>query len=165
MLSNSGLGTYTYPAATSPRPHAPLAAGPRSYSYDANGNALSNGTQSYTWDGENRLVAAAGTSFVYAPDGRRLKKIAPSDTTLYLGPDIELSGTTWTKYPHADAVTVGTGGAAVTTWLTRDHSQSIRLRTDAGGCTPRREPAVRLRAGAWRSSDRACSLRGRSCRR
>ena len=28
---------------------------------------------------------------------------------------------------------VGSGGAAVTTWLTRDHSQSIRLRTDAAG--------------------------------
>ena len=28
---------------------------------------------------------------------------------------------------------MGSGGAAVTTWLTRDHSQSIRLRTDAAG--------------------------------
>jgi RHS repeat-associated protein len=33
------------------------------------------------------------------------------------------------KYIHADAVKVG----ATTTWLTRDHSQSIRLRTDASG--------------------------------
>jgi RHS repeat-associated protein len=39
----------------------------------------------------------------------------------------------WTKYVHPDAVTVGTGGSAITTWLTRDHSQSIRLRTDASG--------------------------------
>jgi RHS repeat-associated protein len=33
------------------------------------------------------------------------------------------------KYIHADAVKVG----ATTTWLTRDHSRSIRLRTDASG--------------------------------
>jgi RHS repeat-associated protein len=34
---------------------------------------------------------------------------------------------------HADAVVVGSGGSATTTWLTRDHSQSIRLRTDDTG--------------------------------
>ena len=33
------------------------------------------------------------------------------------------------KYIHPDAVKVG----ATTTWLIRDHSQSIRLRTDASG--------------------------------
>jgi RHS repeat-associated protein len=78
-------------------------------------------------------------SFVYAPasagsgDAPRLKKTAGSGTTLYLGADIELTDGTWTKYVHADAVVVGSGGSATTTWLHRDHSQSIRLRTDATG--------------------------------
>ncbi len=63
-----------------------------------------------------------------------MKKTTGAATTLYLGADIELSPTgVWTKYPHPDAVRVGTGGSAATTWLTRDHSQSIRLRTDASG--------------------------------
>jgi RHS repeat-associated protein len=78
-------------------------------------------------------------SFVYAPasagsgDAPRLKKTAGSGTTLYLGADIELTDGTWTKYVHADAVVVGSGGSATTTWLHRDHSQSIRLRTDETG--------------------------------
>ena len=37
--------TYSYPAVTAAHPHAPNTAGPRSYTYDANGNATSNGTQ------------------------------------------------------------------------------------------------------------------------
>ena len=44
-----------------------------------------------------------------------------------------------TKYVRPDAVKVG----ATTTWLTRDHSQSIRLRTDASGAlidSPRYAP-------------------------
>ena len=134
MRSSSALGTYTYPAETDPRPHAPLSAGARTYSYDANGNALSDGSQTYAWDGDNRLLSAGAVNFVYAPDGTRLEKTSGSDTTLYLGADIELSPAgTWTKYPYPDAVIVGSGGSAATTWLTRDHSQSIRLRTDLSG--------------------------------
>jgi hypothetical protein len=40
MLTNSGVGAYTYPAAGQPRPHAVTAAGASSYSYDAAGNML-----------------------------------------------------------------------------------------------------------------------------
>jgi hypothetical protein len=71
MLSASRLGTYTYPATTADRPHAPLTAGSRTYSYDGNGNALSDGTTAYRWDGSNRLTAATGVSFAYGPDGSR----------------------------------------------------------------------------------------------
>ena len=143
--SNSRLGgTYTYPAATAARPHAQLAAGSRSYAYDDNGNALrngvpaTNGTQTYTWDGENRLLSVAitggaTTNFVYAPDGERIKKTTGSAVTIYFGSDVELAGGVWTKYPIPDAVIVGTGQSAVTTWLVRDHSQSIRLRFNSSG--------------------------------
>ena len=77
------------PTADAPRPHAPLTAGARSYSYDENGNTLSHGTWSYGWDGSNRLVSIGGVSFTYAPDGSRLKKSKPAGTTPYLGSDIE----------------------------------------------------------------------------
>jgi RHS repeat-associated protein len=112
------------------RPHAPLSAGSRTYSYDANGNVTSDGTRAYTWDGANRLLSVGDVSFVYAPDGRRLKKVTPTSETTYFGADVELGPDgVWTKYVHADAVKVG----STFTWLHRDHSQSIRLRTNAAG--------------------------------
>jgi RHS repeat-associated protein len=56
--SVNGLNQYT-------------AAGPASFAYDANGNLTSDGTTSYTYDVENRLVAASnGASLVYDPLGR-----------------------------------------------------------------------------------------------
>ena len=135
MLSNSALGAYTYPAdPDDPRPHAALAAGPRNYSYDANGNTRSDGAHTFAWDGENRLpgvtIGANTVAFEYAPDGSRIAKTAGGNTTLTLGADIERSGGgTWTKYIHPDAVRIG----AATAFLHRDHSQSIRLRTNASG--------------------------------
>ena len=67
---------------------APISGG--SYTYDANGNTLSDPSgKSYTWDFENRLVQAVmpgtGTvTFKYDPLGRRIQKSAPSGTTNYL---------------------------------------------------------------------------------
>jgi RHS repeat-associated protein len=130
ITQNSALGSYVYPAAGSDRPHAPLAAGPRDYAYDANGNVTSDGTRAFTWDAFNRLASVGGVSFTYAPDGTRLKKTSGGAVTLYLGADAERAPDgTWTKYVHQDAVKVG----ASLTWLHRDHSQSIRRRTSSSG--------------------------------
>jgi RHS repeat-associated protein len=87
------------------------------------------GSRTLVWDGQNRLLAVDAVAFTSAPDGTRLRKTSASATTLYLGADIELKAGTWTKYLHADAVRI----ASTTTWLHRDHSQSIRLRTSATG--------------------------------
>jgi RHS repeat-associated protein len=62
------------------------------YTYDANGNTLSNASgKSYTWDFENRLVQAVvpgtnggTTTFKYDPFGRRIQKSGPLGTTNYL---------------------------------------------------------------------------------
>jgi YD repeat-containing protein len=129
-MLTSPLGPYAYPAQgeNSVRPHAPTTAGPRAYAYDQNGNALSDGTRSFVWDAFNRLATVSGIGFRYAPDGSRLKKLSGANTTLYLGADAERSPSgVWTKYIHQDAVKIG----ATTTWLHRDHSQSIRLRTNS----------------------------------
>ncbi|MBL7599298.1 hypothetical protein INQ10_25050, partial [Escherichia coli] len=41
------------------------------FGYDANGNLISDGTTSYAYDAENRLVAnSAGVNLVYDPLGR-----------------------------------------------------------------------------------------------
>ena len=133
MLSQTGIGTYTYPAATAPRPHGVTSAGGKTFTYDNNGNIISDGTRTFTYDADNRLKQVGTVSFVYGPNGIRLKKVSGSGTTLYLRSDLELSNGVWTKYLMSGAKRVGTGGSAVTTWLHRDHLSSIRVATNAAG--------------------------------
>jgi RHS repeat-associated protein len=54
--------------------------------YDANGNTLSDGLNSYVWDARNRLASADNNaaSFAYDPLGRRVSKTVLSTTTNYL---------------------------------------------------------------------------------
>jgi YD repeat-containing protein len=150
LLSNSQVGAYTYPAVGQPQPHTPLTVAGQSYTYDANGNLLTGGGRSYAWDGENRPVtittAGALTAYTYGPDGARLKKSAKTspngvvETTLYLGPDLELaSDGTWQKYPHPEVRLTGSGSAVQTAFLHRDHLASVRAVTNAsGGVVPDR---------------------------
>ena len=141
MLTNSKVGTYSYPAqgAGSVRPHAvsgvsggPL--GTQSFTYDANGSMTVQGPDTRGYDGENRLITAVdgavSTTFVYAPDGTRLKKTASGVTTLYFGDDVEIAGGVTTKYLPGDAKRVG---LTTTTWLHRDHLQSVRAITNSSG--------------------------------
>jgi len=55
-----------------------------SYGYDAAGNMTSNGTVSYVYDAENRLIAVAGdatpTSYIYDGDGQRVEKCTEGST-------------------------------------------------------------------------------------
>jgi len=47
------------------------------YSYDAAGNELNDGTHTYTYDAENRILSVDGsTAYVYDADGRRVGKKA-----------------------------------------------------------------------------------------
>jgi YD repeat-containing protein len=68
--------------------------------YDANGNTLSDGTNSYAWNGRNQLASmnSSAESFQYDPLGRRAAKTALFGTTNYLydgtNPVQELAGTT-----------------------------------------------------------------------
>ena len=56
MLSRSRmLGAYVYPAPLSPRPHTPVSVGDRPFTYDANGNLISDGKKTLTWSLDNRL--------------------------------------------------------------------------------------------------------------
>ncbi len=56
--ATNGLNQYT-------------SAGPASFTYDPNGNLTSDGTRSYLYDVENRLVSASdGAELVYDPKGR-----------------------------------------------------------------------------------------------
>ncbi len=44
------------------------------WAYDASGNATSDGTNSYIWDAESQLKTAAGVTYAYDGDGRRVSK-------------------------------------------------------------------------------------------
>jgi RHS repeat-associated protein len=50
-----------------------LARSPESYTYDADGNMLSDGWWSYTWDGENRLTSMTALASVPATGKRKLE--------------------------------------------------------------------------------------------
>ena len=97
ITSQTGVGTYLYPASGMARPHAPLAAGTSQFTYDANGNRLSdNGgaTLSYAYDDLNRLVTAKGVAYAYNGLGDRVRA---GDTT-YMGNLYEESPLGATKY-------------------------------------------------------------------
>jgi RHS repeat-associated protein len=70
---------------------------PESYTYDADGNLLSDGRWNYTWDGENRLIsmtslggAPSGSqlqlNFAYDYQGRRIQKVVfTNNGSAYIG--------------------------------------------------------------------------------
>ena len=137
LLSRTRVaGTYVYPAASSPRPHAPTSVGSAALTYDGNGNLTADGTRTFAWDKANRLqtvtLASATTTLLYAPDGSRAQKIAPTATALYPDAAVEITaGTTptFTRYPHPDIKVAG----ATKSFLHRDHLASVRLVTTSTG--------------------------------
>jgi YD repeat-containing protein len=50
---------YDYPPGTAARPHAPTTVAGRAFTYDANGNMLSDGIRTYIWSNDNRLALVA----------------------------------------------------------------------------------------------------------
>jgi RHS repeat-associated protein len=82
---------------TSVTGHAYVAETPENYTYDVDGNLLSDGRWNYTWDGENRLVglksltsAPSGSllqlAFTYDYMGRRIQKIVSTNNgSSYIG--------------------------------------------------------------------------------
>ena len=84
MLSRSSVGVYTYPFATSARPHAPRTVDGVTFSYDANGNLRGDGVRAIFWTAANKLShvrpapGAPLVGFLYGPDGARAKKTSVS---------------------------------------------------------------------------------------
>src|SRR6185503_13165249 len=77
LTSKAGVN-YTYPAAGSARPHAVSSVGSAGYTYDANGNLLTGGGRTYTWNAENQPTQIDRTFFseyyLYNGDNSRVKK-------------------------------------------------------------------------------------------
>ena len=116
------------------------AAGPATFTYDANGNLTSDGSTNYVYDAENRLVSASGghtATLSYDPLGRLWQVAAPSGTTrfVYDGDHIaiEYDGATaallrayvWGPGPDEPLVWYDTTGGALRRYFHADHQGSI----------------------------------------
>ncbi len=135
--SVNGLNQYT-------------AAGAVSLTYDGNGNLTGDGTRTYTYDVENRLVlTSTGATLRYDPLGRLWTSSAPGFETiryLYDGDalvsEYDASGNLLARHVHgadagADDPLVWYGGNSVAQsnarYLRRDHQGTIVTVTDSGG--------------------------------
>jgi RHS repeat-associated protein len=139
MLSRSRMaGTYAYAAPWSPRPHTPVSVGARAFTYDGNGNLISDGVKTLSWSHDNRLVWAviggSNTFFYYGPDGARAKKISPLGTTRYFGAEAEEKGGVFTRYPHMDVMVQG----GTISFLHRDHLATVKMVTNMAGAVTER---------------------------
>jgi RHS repeat-associated protein len=124
-------------------------AGPAQFAYDPNGNLIADGSSAYTYDQENRLVAASGAanaSLRYDPLGRLYEVTGSSGTTrfLYDGDalvaEYDPSGNMLRRYVHgsnaaADDPLVWYEGAGLSQprSLHADHQGSIVAVADASG--------------------------------
>jgi RHS repeat-associated protein len=106
--------------------------------YDANGNLLSDGTNTYTWDARNHLTGIGGAntaSFVYDAFGRRMSKTINGTVTQFvydrLNPLQELDGS------NAVTATLLTGLRPDEYFARTDSSGTPVFLTDALGSTVR----------------------------
>lgn len=123
------------------------AAGPAAFAYDANGNLASDGSTTYVYDIENRLVSASGATNAtlrYDPLGRLYETVGGGNTTrlLYDGDELiaeyNTAGTLLRRYAHGknvdDPVVWYEGSSLVTPrWLHSDHQGSVISVTDSSG--------------------------------
>jgi len=120
-------------------------AGGATFGYDDNGNLTSDGSRTYLYDIENRLVSSSnGAALVYDPLGRLFQVSSPTTTTrvLYDGDalvaEYDGAGTLQRRYVHgvgADVPLVWYQGAdlALRRYLHADERGSIIAVADAGG--------------------------------
>jgi RHS repeat-associated protein len=102
------------------------------YGYDVAGNLITAPNQTFTYDAENRQASYnggntlnGGGTFAYDGDGKRVKKIASSGTTIFV---YDASGQMVAEY--TDNTLPGSGG---TSYLTADTLGTPRIITGADG--------------------------------
>ncbi len=138
---------YTYHPTT--RPHAVTQVGSTTYTYDANGNMLSRGADTFQYDYENRLTQATvgglATQYAYNADGARVKRVMGSTTTYYIGNWFEVTQAgAVTKYYYFNGKRVAMQYIApqqggVLTYLHTDHLGSTSVASTASGALVARQ--------------------------
>ncbi len=116
----------------------------KTFTFDASGNVTGDGTRTFEWDAENRLLAVKQgittlASFSYDGEGRRDTKTAGGVTTTYVydGPHIieERSGGGTVRYAYGNGVddVLAKEEATDTFYYVKDHLKIIRQVTNASG--------------------------------
>lgn len=146
LTSATGVGTYTYPAPTAPRPHAPVTINGEPISWDAGGNLSAGRGRTLVWDGENRpasiTLGGATVAMTYGPDGERLRKttateVPPGSTCAAPAPDKVTLTVTGDIERVTSYVCEGTPAAwtAKPSWRLDVHADAQLVTPDAGGTT------------------------------
>ncbi len=101
------------------------------YDYDAAGNMITRNkglasAQTLTWNSENRLAGISGgglptESYLYDPDGNRVKKVSSGVATYYVSPAYEVTGSTVTKYIYLNGQRIAMERGSTVTYLHTDH--------------------------------------------
>ena len=134
ITSKNGT-SYTYGT----KPHAVTAVGATSYAYDANGNMITRGSQTLTWDYDNRPVSITDggntSTFVYDGDGKRVKKTENGETILYINKYYEKNLTTsevTTSYCLGTRLIAQRKGTTLS-YIHQDHLTGTAVTSNSGG--------------------------------
>lgn len=171
IVSKSDVGSYTY--ADAAHPHAATAAGPHTYTYDANGNQRTRDGVVQAWASFNLPTTVTQTvngtawqaQFSYGPTHQRWKQVANYangvETTLYLGGLLERESTTstgrtyWRHYVETPSgfvvVSRNSDGSTGTSYAVADHLGSPGIVLSGNGDVLARESFAPF--GARRGSD------------
>ncbi len=107
----------------------------QSLTYDQNGNLLSDGTNTYTWNARDELVAMSGlnltASFAYDGEGRRVSKTINGLTTTYVYDGLQAVE----EHEQAGPVTTQVAGGLDEVFFRKTGTNSEFLLTDALGST------------------------------
>jgi hypothetical protein len=154
LISKSDVGTYSYPAAGQPFPHAVSSISGSvvntSFAYDANGNMTSGNGLDISWTAFNKPESISrGTSqliFSHETERARFKQVGPEGETLYLNDggvmSERLAGTggtvEWTDYLFAAEEMIGmrvehSVSGVYMRYFQKDHLNSIAVITDESG--------------------------------
>jgi len=145
---NDNNGNVTYQYNNPAHKHAVSQIGSLFYCYDANRNmtrrnatssACTNG-DTLVYDQENRLtsitVGGTTTTYTYDGDGNRVKKVAGSTATYYVGNYFEVTNGVSTKYYYFGKQRVAMRTNTGVLYLHSDHLGSTSITTNsAGACT------------------------------
>lgn len=163
ITAKSDVGTYTYPAAGNPFPHAVMSISGSTinttFSYDPNGNQTAGLGRTVTYTSYNKPSAitqgARTISFNHAVDHQRFKQVTPEGTTRYFDAfdvHVELftnGSNQWNEYLSVGGRMIGvrylhSDETVTTRYFHLDHLGSISVITNESGVV-----VERLSYDAW----------------
>lgn len=106
----------------------------RNFQYDANGNMISDGQRTITFDYDNMPKTINGSvSFVYDGNGTRAKKLTSTHKKIYIGKYYECDSGVCGKYIYAGDARIALKTATQTYYYHPDHLGSTSIVTDSTG--------------------------------